>query len=87
VLLLLEAQPVGGGDVGGTLGLGLEPAVDGGAKLRVRAQSRREGDVREPELLGFEQLAQGAQPLELGGPVEAVALGGRAGATSPTRST
>ena len=88
VLLLLPAQPVAGRDVLGTRGLGLEPRVDRVAQRRLAAQAQREADVAEADVVeAVEQLAQGAQPLELRGAVEAVAGAERRGSTSPIRST
>ena len=56
---------------------GLEPVLDGLAQLGVAAQAQREADVREADLEALQQLAQGAQALELLGAEEPVA-GGRA---------
>jgi hypothetical protein len=73
VLVLLPAQPVAGGHLVGTLGLGLEPRLHRTAHVVVAAQAKREADVPEAELVLGEQLAKGPQALELGGPVEPVA--------------
>ena len=48
------------------------------AQRRLAAQAQREGEVGEPDVVLVQQLAQRAQALELGRPVEAVA-GRRAG--------
>src|SRR5689334_7785283 len=72
VLVLLPQQPVAGGDLGGTLGLGLEPRLHRVAQLVVTAQAEGEADVPEADLVAGEQVAQGAQALELGGAVEPV---------------
>ena len=87
MLLLLPAQPVGGVDVLRALRLGLEPRLDRLAQLGVAPQAQREADLREAELVAFEQLAQRAQALQLGRPVEPVAGRERGGSTSPLRST
>ena len=51
----------------------LEPGLRGGAQAVVAAQAQREGEVGEPDVVLGEQLAQGAQALQLGRAVEAVA--------------
>ena len=72
----------------GTLGLGLEPAVDGRAQPGILAQALREGDVGEAELV----LPRAARAGCAGAAARPGRRGGsrtpeRAGATSPTRST
>src|SRR5689334_21225736 len=73
MLVLLEAQPVAGGDVFGALRLGLEPRVDGGAQVGVDAQALGEAPLAQPDVGLLQQLAQPAQWLEPGRPVEPVA--------------
>src|SRR4051794_34141258 len=63
VLVLLPAEPVGGGDVLGAKGRLLEPALNRVAKVGVGAHSLGECHVREPAVETLEQLAQRAQPL------------------------
>src|SRR5579884_2916917 len=50
-----------------------EPAVDRRAELGLAAQSRREGDVADPQPEAAAQLGEGAELVELAQPVEAVA--------------
>ena len=77
VLLLLEAQPVGRRHVGGALRLGVQPGVGRLAQLALAAQPQGEREIGQPDVVLVQQLAQGAQALQLGGSVQAVA-GGRA---------
>jgi hypothetical protein len=73
VLVLLEAQPVAGGDVVGALRLRLEPGVDGSPQLGVGAQTLGEALLAQADVEVLQQLAQRAQALELGGAVEPLA--------------
>src|SRR5215203_2810630 len=50
----------------------LEPTVEVGAQLRIRAQPAGEGDVRQRAVEPGEQLAQRAQALQLGRSEDAV---------------
>ena len=77
----------GTGTCSGRSGSGLEPVLGRGSQRVVAAQPQREREVGEPDLVLGEQLAQGAQALQLGRAVEAVAGLRAAGSTSPTRST
>src|SRR5918995_5827460 len=78
VLVLLVAQPVAGGHVVGPGGGGRQPALDRPREGAVVAQAAGEPDLPEGDAVAVEQLAQGAQALELTGPVEAVAGAGAA---------
>ena len=62
-----------GGDVGRTLGLGLEPRLDRGAEARRRGAGVARSRCRRGRRRAVEQLAQRAQALQLGRAVEAVA--------------
>src|SRR4051794_1947183 len=73
VLLLLPAQPVALADALGALRRGFEPGVDGLAHPRVVAQALGERDVRERAVEPGQQLAQGAQALQLARSEHAVA--------------
>src|SRR5215217_3238769 len=79
MLLLLPAEPVARGDSLRPLGPLLEPALYGGAELRVRAQALGEGDVRKGAVEAPQELPQRPQTLKLLGAVEAVARGGASG--------
>ena len=61
----------------------LEPARDGIRELGIVAQTFGEGDVGQPEVVLAEEFAEGAQALELGGAVHAVATGGARGGEQP----
>ena len=86
MLVLLPAQPVAGRDLLGTLRRAASHAPTAAAKLAVLAQAPGEADLGEGDAEALEQLAQGAQPLELARPVEAVARAERGGTTRPARS-
>ena len=72
MLVLLEAEPVAGVDPFGTLRTLLEPALEGGAQLRIGAQAAGEGDIRETAVEPGEQLAQRSQTLQLARSEDAV---------------
>ena len=55
MLVLLEAQPVAGRDLVGTLGAGLQPALHRGTQIGVAAQSLREAHVAEP-WAGYDEM-------------------------------
>ena len=87
VLLLLVRSQSAELVSAGRVGVGVEPGAHRAGEVVVEAQAPREADLAEGDVVLGEQLAQRAQPLELGGAVEAVA--GRpsaGGTTSPMRS-
>src|SRR5689334_1826698 len=65
MLLLLPAQPVVGRDALGAARGGLEPGVELLAQPLVLAHALGEGHVGKTTVEALEQLAQGAQPLQL----------------------
>ena len=73
VLVLLVGEPVGVRDADRRRRLGLEPGVEVGREGLLPTKAQGEPDVSELEAVRLEQLAQGAQPLQLGRPVEPVA--------------
>src|SRR5947209_10296797 len=73
VFLLLEPQPLGGCDVLRSLWLGMEPAVDRFAQLGLALEPRGKRDFREADLEPLQQLLERPQPLQLAGPVDAIA--------------
>src|SRR6185437_3232606 len=72
VLLLLEAQPVGGADVRWAGRLGGQPLLDRRAHLWIPLEPQREAHLAEVKPLLVQQFAQGAQALQLGGSVEPI---------------
>src|SRR5262245_7602360 len=73
VLVLLVAQPVVGGHVLRPGRGGGQPALDRPRETAVVAQPAGEPDLAKGDAVAVEQLAQGAQALQLARPVEAVA--------------
>ncbi|CAB5035290.1 unannotated protein [freshwater metagenome] len=73
MLLLLPAQPFISRYGFGALRLSFQPTINRPTKWFVTAQSQREGDVSEANLVFSQQLSQRAQPLQLAGTVLAVA--------------
>ena len=68
------------------LGLASSQPDDGIRELGIVAQTLGEGDVGQAEVVLAEEFAEGAQALELGGAIDAVAAGGARVASRPTRS-
>lgn len=68
MLLLLKAQPLGRRHVIRPARTGLEPRLNGLSDVGVAAEAKREAHVAKAQFVLVEQLAEGAQTLELPGP-------------------
>jgi len=69
VLLLLEAQPVGGGHVGGLLRLGIQPGIGRLAQIVLAAKPQGEREVGQADVVLVEP-ARSASGYRLYGPPE-----------------